>query len=651
MRYLTFFMLINVCLLSNAFGHVLNTSTQQQLLWTYELPSNYTRGPVDILVQGTYYFTKEKLGERYFVRLHSRITRIEFQSKFGTLRYRLNGQDYRQDQVNATDGLGMQGFDQVNVTSILASIEVQFLNNSKLGYIGDNIAYEVGDIDKYGDLNKLMLNLAGSKLKNINWQGSQSLESRINNLNKPKPAQNNPVKKELPSLPSTSSSSSSSGNQSSSATTKSQSNSNSSRSSTSSSSTSSKSSTNANSSQSNNSNEDQPMPIFGNKSMQQLTQERDDAVVNLVKTTVNTLDFFLSEARENSIRKAQQRQIEYQRAEEERLKREAEESVNKKNAINDIEYYLAKAEAGDDFAMEKVASAYLTLKNEDKATIWYEKATNSGSANACSMLMYLKENKNSDLYKKHTAESLKWLPRQIELGDFSIAMLNISISYGSKSSKWYEPKKAITLYKQLAELGCAEAMFKLGETLTGGNKYEINKKKNFDVEEGIKWLKLCSEFEDSEWSPKALEEISEIYREGRLIKKNKEKADEYALAAKELQEKLGYVFYMYAIITSEDNGFAIVTKLLTCHSRTGEYGRSSTDEARIAKSRFADYIKNKNWEEFINNTKFNYSIEMINWSDQYDINKKRLEDVRKRVSSGQKVVIKEVDFSYNKRQK
>ncbi len=394
-----------------------------------------------------------------------------------------------------------------------------------------------------------------------------------------------------------------------------------------------------------------PVPTFSNKSIQQLTQERDDAVVNLVKTTVNTLDFFLSEARENSIRKAQQRQIEYQRAEEERLKREAEEYVNKKNAKNDIEYYLAKAEAGDDFAMEKVASAYLTLKNEDKATIWYEKATNSGSAKACSMLMYLKENKNSDLDKRHTAESLKWLPRQIELGDFSIAMLNISISYGSKSSKWYDPKKAITLYKQLAELGCAEAMFKLGETLTGGNKYEINEKKNFDVEEGIKWLKLCSEFEDSKWSPKALEEISEIYTEGRLIKKNKEKADEYALAAKELQEKLGYVFYMYAIITSEDNGFAIVTKLLTCHSRTGEYGRSSTDEARIAESRFADYIKNKKWEEFINNTKFNYSIEMINWSNQYDINKKRLEDVRKRVSSGQKVVIKEVDFSYNKRQK
>lgn len=204
MRYLSYFLLFSLSIFSNAYGQVLNTSTQHQLLWTYELPSNYKRGPVDILVKGTYHFTKEKLGDRYFVRLHSKITDIEFQSKFGTLRYRLDGKDYRQDQVNSADGLDLQGFDQVTITSIGASMKVNFLTNSKMGYIGDDIAYEVGDIDKYGDVNQLMLELGTSKLKQINWEGSQSLESRIYNLNKPKPTQNNSVKEPLPSLSATS---------------------------------------------------------------------------------------------------------------------------------------------------------------------------------------------------------------------------------------------------------------------------------------------------------------------------------------------------------------------------------------------------------------------------------------------------------------
>lgn len=167
-------------------GQSLKKSITHQLLWTYELPSSISTGPVDFLVHGSYYFTKESIGNRYFVMLHCNITKIEHQAKFGTLRFRLNGKDYRQDQMNASDGLGMHGFDQLKIKSILARVEVQFLNNSKLANIGDGINYEVGDIDKNADLDKLTLNLAGSRLKNYNSEFNNILIQRINNLNKVK---------------------------------------------------------------------------------------------------------------------------------------------------------------------------------------------------------------------------------------------------------------------------------------------------------------------------------------------------------------------------------------------------------------------------------------------------------------------------------
>ncbi|RYZ21010.1 MAG: PDZ domain-containing protein [Chitinophagaceae bacterium] len=218
----TLFLIVCSCL-SVAHGQTLGIGKTQQLLWTYELPSNLSRGPSDILVKGEYYFEKYSLGDKYYVRLVCRIHSIEHQAKFGTLRYRLNGKDYRQDQMHATDGLGMQGFSQLHITSMLASMEVNFLENPKEGNIGDGIAYNVGETSRNSELSKLMLNLAASRLKRLNWEGSQALESRIYNLDKPKivqppkqaPALNatkpSSSNRSLPSLTATSSGSKSSG--------------------------------------------------------------------------------------------------------------------------------------------------------------------------------------------------------------------------------------------------------------------------------------------------------------------------------------------------------------------------------------------------------------------------------------------------------
>jgi hypothetical protein len=165
---------------------VSNKSITRQFTWVYDLPRSYPRGPLDVTVKGEYYYTKERLGDRYFVRLHCRMISLEFNAVHGTLRYKYNGKEYRQDQLDATDQKGSYGFDQIRIIKIAANIDVSFLENSKTVSIGDGIAKEVGDIDKDADLNKLNLELAGSRLTYLNWDGSIGLEQRILNLSKPK---------------------------------------------------------------------------------------------------------------------------------------------------------------------------------------------------------------------------------------------------------------------------------------------------------------------------------------------------------------------------------------------------------------------------------------------------------------------------------
>ena len=166
---------------------VSNKSITRQFTWVYDLPSSYPKGPLDVTVRGEYYFKKESLGDRYFVRLHCKILSLEFNPVInGTLRYKFNGKEYRQDQLDATDQQGYYGFNQIRIIKIAANIDVSFLENSKTVSIGDGIPKEVGDIDKDADLNKLNLELAGSRLTYLNWDGSIDVEQRIQNLNKPK---------------------------------------------------------------------------------------------------------------------------------------------------------------------------------------------------------------------------------------------------------------------------------------------------------------------------------------------------------------------------------------------------------------------------------------------------------------------------------
>jgi len=61
-RIILIFIFLNCFLKLNAQSQVSNNSSVQTLLWPYKLPNSENHGPMDVLVHGTYYFTREDQG-------------------------------------------------------------------------------------------------------------------------------------------------------------------------------------------------------------------------------------------------------------------------------------------------------------------------------------------------------------------------------------------------------------------------------------------------------------------------------------------------------------------------------------------------------------------------------------------------------------
>lgn len=161
-----------------------NTSTTRNFLWTYELPAKENRGPMDVQVKGTYYFRRESLGSKYLVYLVFKPGELKFLPQHGTRRYKYQGVIYREDEVNARDGLGSKGFDNFTITRVSISIEPLMLTNAKRVFIGDNIQVQVGETTKDANLNTLVLDVGNSRLVDLNYTGSTALEARLAALKK-----------------------------------------------------------------------------------------------------------------------------------------------------------------------------------------------------------------------------------------------------------------------------------------------------------------------------------------------------------------------------------------------------------------------------------------------------------------------------------
>ncbi|MGN6509913.1 MAG: hypothetical protein ACTHLD_10690 [Chitinophaga sp.] len=161
-----------------------NRSSPRDFVWQYIVPDNIKSGPRDVHVTGTYYFTRESIGKKYVVYVHCKITSSEFMPRGGSRRYLYNGRIYGEADLSGVYGEKSHEFDQLRITSVDIRITANSVENAKMAAIGDNIASEVGQVDKDTDLDHLSLNLVSSKLVDLNWQGSAAIEARINAMAK-----------------------------------------------------------------------------------------------------------------------------------------------------------------------------------------------------------------------------------------------------------------------------------------------------------------------------------------------------------------------------------------------------------------------------------------------------------------------------------
>jgi TPR repeat protein len=380
--------------------------------------------------------------------------------------------------------------------------------------------------------------------------------------------------------------------------------------------------------------------------VQRAQRSKEEVISELVSEGTNSIVTLAASIRQARLEKQQREQ----RIQESSLRRQAAEAKRRSEGQERIDEYLPKAEKGDVYAMEEVAGNYSWFMNdEEKAMYWYMKAANAGSVYACYKVIEKLEKKDRDGDRVATAESLKWIPKLIELGDFNYAMLKISMSYGARGKKWYDADKAMEFYKEMASKGSTEAMFTLGELLTGGNEYSLKGKKKLNLTEGLGWLKLCSEMEDSYYSVKAVKELAEIYETGRLVPKDKAKAAEYNEAAKKLQQKLGYTFYMFAVITSEISNKVVVTDIVTCHGGTG-YG----DEFRGARKKYQELVEKQFKQNYASYDRLDvkiWDVQLGMTEDFNNISNTRASFIRAYTSQGKELIFGNTNFEYDLRSK
>lgn len=184
-----FCIVLLLCLVFNVSAQN-NRSATKNFVWALSLPYEKDRGPMRIGISGTYHFEREKMGEQYYASLHITFSKMSFMDQ-GDPAYKYRGKAYLASQMNAADGLGNSGFDQLQISQLSFKIQV-LAAQANLGgsnpFITVQSDFEVishaAEISKETNLDHLDLMWAGSFITNINWNNSTALEGRIYNLEK-----------------------------------------------------------------------------------------------------------------------------------------------------------------------------------------------------------------------------------------------------------------------------------------------------------------------------------------------------------------------------------------------------------------------------------------------------------------------------------
>lgn len=168
------------------FAMAQNEKVERTFLWPYSLPANKETGPARVQVTGVYYFTADNAGEKKSISVHFRDIKIKFEHPF---EYKYKGKHYTYMNLNAADGLATEGFNEIDITSIVLQfppIGGLTVTDSKRPVVwisaksGD--AVDIAKCDKSKDLRTLSINQAGSIATNMNWNNATKLLARIERI-------------------------------------------------------------------------------------------------------------------------------------------------------------------------------------------------------------------------------------------------------------------------------------------------------------------------------------------------------------------------------------------------------------------------------------------------------------------------------------
>ncbi len=173
-------------LLISNFAMAQNEKVERMFLWPYDLPAGKETGPARVQVTGVYYFTADNAGEKKSVSLHFRDIKIKFEHPF---EYKYKGKYYTYMNLNAADGLATEGFNEIDITSIVLHfppIGGLTVTDSKRPIVwisgGEGNAVDIAKCDKGKDLRTLTIGEAGSFATDMNWFNSTKLLARIERI-------------------------------------------------------------------------------------------------------------------------------------------------------------------------------------------------------------------------------------------------------------------------------------------------------------------------------------------------------------------------------------------------------------------------------------------------------------------------------------
>lgn len=263
----------------------------------------------------------------------------------------------------------------------------------------------------------------------------------------------------------------------------------------------------------------------------------EDYLGNTVQYGIQILNEISEERQKRWEKEEKKRELE----EEKERKQNAKYAELAQEVIND---WTSCAESGNVYCMYIVGSNYKFV-DKNKARYWLEKAAAQGSSDACQSMSYLiTDFKDAN----HTDESIQWLEKAAELGDYSVAYSLARNYFCYKSSGFYNVEKTFKYFKMAADHGVEEAIVAMGSIHAGEKLYIAKPAAYVDYEKAMKYYQTAAKLNDSRVSPRALSGIGKLYNEGKGVEKDKKKAEEYFKAYEKLKKELGTQYYLYAIV-------------------------------------------------------------------------------------------------------